>query len=228
MVANSTATFEMRSAREATVGGLEHIEQQIVAIEQAMQENPAFVFDLSRSLVESACKSILSERSISFGSGDDLPKLLKALTQQMPILPVAESQATDVRNSLVKTIGGLHMVIQGICELRNKTGFSHGSEGHRPRLGIVQARMAAEAADSIVGFLYRIHTQDRTLPVRYEDNSEFNDWLDEEHGEFQIIDVEFKASDVLFQMEPEAYRVHLVDFRNQNERQATMPRDEDL
>ena len=217
MVGESTSTFEMRSARGAMIGGLGHIEEEILAIERSMGEDPSFVFDISRSLVESVCKSILSERGIEYEPNDDLPRLFKLLIRQMPLLPTSESNATDVRRSLEKTINGLHTTIQGICELRNRTGFSHGSAGPRTRLENSQARMVAEAADAIVGFLYRIHRQDRTPPLTYGDNLQFNQWIDDTHDRIRIIDVEFNASEVLFQMEPKGYEIHLADFQNQED-----------
>ena len=80
----------------------------------------------------------------------------------------------------------------------------------------VQALLAAEAADTIVGFLHRVHRQDRTPPslprALYEDNPEFNESLDDAHGMIRINEVEFRPSEVLFQMEPESYRVYLAEF----------------
>ena len=76
--------------------------------------------------------------------------------------------------------------------------------------------MAAEAADTIVGFLHRVHRQDRTLPgsprALYEGNAPFNDSVDEAHGAIRIFDVELRPSEVLFQMEPETYRIYLAEF----------------
>ena len=212
MVADPSLSFEMHSARDAMVGGLGHLEEQIVAVERSVREDSGFVFDLSRSLIESACKSILAERSISYNSKDDLPKLFRTLTQQVPLLPASESQATDVRRSLERTVQGLYTSIQGICELRNKTGYSHGSAEHRPRLDLIQGRLVAEAADAIIGFLYRIHRQDRGRPITYDDNSDFNGSIDDVHDVVRIVGVEFQPSEILFEMDPEAYRVHLVEY----------------
>ena len=39
-----------------------HLEQQIKAIEQAVRDAPNLAFDLSRSLVETVCKTILTDR----------------------------------------------------------------------------------------------------------------------------------------------------------------------
>ena len=80
----------------------------------------------------------------------------------------------------------------------------------------VQASLAAEAADAIVGFLHRVHRQERTpppLPVQtFDDNSAFNDHVDETFGPFAVFDVAFRPSEVLFRMEPETYRIYLAEF----------------
>jgi hypothetical protein len=80
----------------------------------------------------------------------------------------------------------------------------------------VQALLAAGAADSIVGFLYRIHRQDRALspPARdvYDASQGFNEFVDEAHGPIRIFESEFRASEVLFHMEPESYRIHLAEY----------------
>lgn len=91
-----------------------------------------------------------------------------------------------------------------------------GSGAPRPPMESVQALLAAEAADTIVGFLHRVHRQDRTPSpsprALYTNNLAFNDSMDETHGMIRIFEVEFRPSEVLFQMEPESYRVYLAEF----------------
>ena len=86
----------------------------------------------------------------------------------------------------------------------------------------VQALLAAQAADAVVGFLYRVHRQDRTPkgehPPSYEANPEFNGSVDELHGMVRIFDLEFRPSEVLYEMEPESYRVYLTDFQADSDR----------
>jgi hypothetical protein len=217
MAENLTHPFIMHGARDAIACGLGHIEQQVKSIELAVFENPGLAFDLARTLIESVCRAVLSERAIPYTAEDDLPKLLKTATNHLPFLPPTASGEAEIRESLKRTIGGLNTVIQGICELRNQCGFaSHGSGKQRPVMESVQALLAAEAADTIVGFLHRIHRQDRTLPpsprALYEDNPAFNESVDETHGIIRIFEAEFQPSDVLFQMEPETYRVYLSEF----------------
>ena len=224
------APFVMHGARDAIAGGLTHVEQQVKSIEQAVIENPGLAFDLAKTLVESVCRSVLSERRVAHAEDDDLPKLFKAAATHLPFLPPTASGEAETRDSLKKTLSGLSTAIQGICELRNQCGFaSHGSGNSRPEMEAVQALLAAEAADTIVGFLHRVHRQDRKPPVSpralYDDNTDFNGFVDEANGMIRIYELEFRPSDVLFQMEPESYRVYLADFDCNGEDGVSVPDD---
>lgn len=214
--------FKMYGAREAIAGGFLHIEHQVNAIEDAIINNPCLAFDLARTLIESVCRTILKERSITYSENDDLPKLFKTVTQTLPLLPPSANQETEVRKSLSQTLNGLHTAIQGICELRNRCGFaSHGADSQRPPLEQTQAILVASAADTIIGFLYRLHQQDRAIEQKrslsYEDYPGFNDFVDSEHEMIQIFELEFRPSEVLFTMDPEGYRNYLAEFTSNND-----------
>lgn len=223
MAAGANApVFIMHGARAAIAGGLLHIEEQVKALEQAITEKPDYAFDLAKVIVESACKAIIKERAGTFGTEDSLNTLFKAATQTVPFLPPAMAGETGARKSLQQTLTGLNTALQGVCELRNSCGFaSHGSEGPRPVMEGIQALLAAQAADAIIGFLYRVHRQDLERPktvLRYEDNPDFNNWLDEQIGEVNILDHgPYQPSDVLFSVDEEAYRNLLNDYRDESE-----------
>ena len=225
MATRAPQPFVMHGARDAMTAGLAHIEAQVKGIEQAVVENPGLAFDLAKTLIESTCRAVLGERSVAYAATDDLPKLFKSAMQNLSFLPATASEASDVRSSLQQTLSGLSTAIQGICELRNQCGFaSHGSGSPRPVMEDVQALFAAEAADTIVGFLHRVHRQDRTPPPAatpiFDENSAFNESLDENFGPFRVFDVEFRPSEVLFFLEPETYRIYLAEFDSDSEAKA--------
>lgn len=210
-----TGPFVMHGARAAIADGMPHIEEQVKGIERAVIENPGLAFDLAKTLIESACRTILTERGIAFELGDDLPKLFKTATNSLPFLPHSASGEADVRKSLEQTLSGLHTAVQGVCELRNACGFaSHGSDRPRPAMEGVQALLAAGTADAIVGFLHRVHRQDRppppSAPLEYDDNPNFNGYVDEVHEPVRIFESEYQPSEVLFNVDREAYRNYLV------------------
>lgn len=218
MAAPPIATdFVMHGARAAMAGGLSHIEEQVKGIERAVVENPGLAFDLAKTVVESACRTILTERKIAFGSDDDLPRLFKTVTTNLPMLPVSASTEAEARKSLAQTLNGLHTALQGVCELRNAYGFaSHGSDSPRPVMESAQAELAAQAADAIVGFLHRVHLQERNpspgFQLDYDDNENFNTYVDEANDEVQIFDLTYRPSEVLFTVDQEAYRDLLANY----------------
>jgi hypothetical protein len=217
-----SAAFVMHGAREAITAGLAHIEEQVEGIERAVIDSPGLAFDLAKTLVESVCRTVLTERAIAHDEDDDLPRLFRTATANLAFLPSTASQATEAQRSLRKTLSGLNTAVQGICELRNQCGFaSHGAGQPRPRMESVQALLAAEAADAIVGFLHRVHRQGRAAHASarklYESNASFNEAVDEAHEMIRIYEVEFRPSEVLFQMEPESYRVYLAEFVSEAE-----------
>lgn len=217
--ATQVGEFVMHGARAAVAGGLVHIEEQVKAIEQAIIENPPLTFDLARTIVESTCRTILAERKITIKSDDDLPHLFKIVTTNLPILPAEASGEVAARRSLAQTLGGLHTALQGVCELRNAYGFaSHGADSPRPVMESVHALLAAQAADAIVGFLDRIHHQERQVismqKAEYDDYEEFNAYIDDANDQVRIFDLIYRASEVLFSVDPEAYRDLLADYRS--------------
>jgi hypothetical protein len=80
----------------------------------------------------------------------------------------------------------------------------------------VQALLVAQAADAIVGFLHRVHRQVRNALPRsrfeYDDNEEFNYYVDEANEQIQIFDLMYRPSEVLFAVDQEAYRDLLAGF----------------
>jgi len=213
--------FTMLGARDAIASGMLHIEQQVDAIEAATRDNPGLTFDLAKTLIESACRTILTDRSVSFTNDDDLPRLFKTAVQHLPLLPPESSADPAARRSLQQTINGLSTALQGVCELRNSHGFaSHGAGQARQSMAGAQALLAAQTADAIVGFLYRVHTQDRAPMERrleFDGQDAFNAYLDDSNEPVRILDLEFRPSEVLFNVDYEAYRNALASWEPEEE-----------
>ena len=217
--------FAMHGARAAVAGGMFYIEEKVKALELAVIENSGLAFDLAKTLVESTCKTIITERGGSFSTDDDLPRLFRAAGRIVPFLPLGNAGDVASRRSLERTLNGLNTALQGVCELRNSCGFaSHGSESPRPAMEAIQALLVAQAADAIIGFLYSAHIQDLSRPkalrLEYDDNAEFNEWLDEQCEPVVILALPpYGASEVLFRVDEEAYRELLNEYKAEKETQ---------
>ena len=219
MVESSTSRFQMVGARSAILEGpiTEPIEQHIEAIENALESIPDFAFDLSKTLVESVCKTVLADIGQPADPKWDAPKLLRETTNRLNLLPRNHPNPAKARDSVEKTIRGMLQTIQGLCELRNSYGMaSHGRDFFSTRLDLRQAMLAAQAADTIVSFLYRIHRdvlrQSPGTRVYYEDHADFNEAFDSDNELIRLGELELLPSQVLFHVDVEAYRTALSEF----------------
>jgi hypothetical protein len=106
--------FKMQGTNEVIklYSGYKHIEITVSALEKAVSENPSLAFDLSKTLVESSCKSILKDLGYSVDDNLDVPRLLKDNLEKFSLVPDSHRSNDEVRNSLKKTVGGLQTVIQ--------------------------------------------------------------------------------------------------------------------
>lgn len=209
----------MVGARAAVLEGpiANALEQQIRAIENALESVPDFAFDLSKTLVESVCKTVLADMGQPADPNWDAPKLLKETTNRLALLPRNHPNPAKARDSVAKTIRGLLQTIQGLCELRNGYGMaSHGRDGFAARLDLRQATLAAQAADTIVSFLYRIHrdamSQTPGARIYYEDHADFNEVFDRNNEMIRLGELELLPSRAMFHTDPEAYKAALNDF----------------
>ena len=219
MAESSSSRFQMVGARSAILDGpiVELIENQIDAIENAMENVPDFAFDLSKTLIESVCKTVLEDIGQPANPNWDAQELLKETTNRLSLLPRNHPNPAKTRESVLKTIRGMHQTIQGLCELRNDYGMaSHGRDVFSARLDLRQATLAAQAADTIVAFLYRVHRDSlRQTPgvrVRYEDQPDFNEAFDSDNELIRLGELALLPSQVLYQVDIEAYRAALNEY----------------
>lgn len=218
---NNTLLFEMRGCRSVLrlAGAAIHMQQQIDTIEAALGNNPSLVFDLAKALVETVCKTILNDRKLTFDNNYDLQRLFKYTVENLELLPSDHSNAKKSHQGLIKATRGLLQAVQGIAELRNEQGMaSHGKDAYARPIDTAQALLVAQAADTIVHFLYSVHLDYRSDLVDarlvYNHHSEFNNYVDDLHGIIQIFEGTYSPSEVLFEMDNEAYRAGLAEYQS--------------
>jgi hypothetical protein len=208
----------MYGAREVLelLGPAAHFEQQINAIESAVAGNTGLAPDLSRTLIETVCKTILTDSGEACeGLGfNDLLKLTYAATQ---LLPAGKAGADSTDAALRQLASNLDGAILGISELRHSEGAaSHGKDARFVPLEELQAEFAARAADALAAFLYKCHRRySEAPPVRlmeYNDNPAFNEHIDSSNEVVRIFGFEFQPSEVLFLVDRQAYLDELSVF----------------
>jgi len=212
------AAFQMHGAREILqlAMGAVGVERHIGALEDAVERNPSLAFDLARSLVESICKTILTDRGDN-PEGLGFKDLLKRTYSVCQLVPDSHTAKAEVIVSLQNIIEGFETVILALTDLRHSEGIaSHGKDAFTVQLESAQARLAAQSADTIVSYLYIAHknyqTPAQARQLRFDDNANFNDYIDENNEPVQIFDLTYRPSEVLFNVDQAAYRSILTEF----------------
>ena len=212
-------SFSMHGAREVMPSEAQHFGRVITALEKAVIENQGLAFDLSKSLIETACKTIIKDRGQDYGGKNDLPQLIKETLRIVCIIPESIDEPLKAKDSLTKTINGLITSIQGICELRRLFGeASHGKDAYFMQLENDHAFMVARSADVIVNYLFRMHRSHPAFSsnkrLLYSALGDFNDWVDDQNDAVKIFKLEYKPSEVLFNIDRVAYRDLLNEFES--------------
>lgn len=107
-------------------------------------DDPEGAITSARTLIESVCKHILDEESITYDDKQDLPKLYK---QTAELLNLAPSQHTE--DVFKQILGGCTAVIEGLGSLRNRLSDAHG----KGKIGVRPAPRHAELTVNLAGSL---------------------------------------------------------------------------
>ncbi|MFK5914436.1 MAG: abortive infection family protein [Woeseiaceae bacterium] len=138
---------------------LVYVAQQITRMEAAVNNDPSLAIGTAKELIESCCKTILSERGLTLGSSDNLPKLVKATVKELKLTPKDIPDEAKAADTIRKLLSNLATVANGVAELRNKYGTGHGKEGSSKGLTPRHAKLAVGAASTLAVFLVETHRE---------------------------------------------------------------------
>lgn len=217
--------FKMHAARSAMGADTGSIADQLDVIEETIDRIPDLTFDLAKGLIDSVCKTVMADLGATVDPNWKTPKLYYETSIRLKHISHNYTDRRKATESLRKLTGGLSNVVAGLCELRNDHGMSaHGKDAHGDRLTARQAVLAAQAADVVSSYLYRVHRDERSQTpghrVYHEDHPEFNKVFDEANEAVTIAGITFEASKIYCALDNEAYRDALIEFQTESEQNA--------
>jgi hypothetical protein len=220
----ASAPFQLAACRELLDAYPEslHIREQVEALEEAMPDRPGTVVSFCRTIIETTCKTILTDRGQPVDSGWEAPKLVSEAMKYLSLGVNDDGMDATVRKGAESLVRGLNQIIQGIVEIRNAHGSAaHGADAYAPLLDARYAEILARSTDTVVGLLFKMHIgstkRDPLSRFRYEDHPDFDEVIDNDYGPFEVLDVALLASEALFRVDFQAYRAALVQFRQDQE-----------
>lgn len=206
-----------------TLSAPARIDWAIREIEANLKERPGLVFDYAKSLVETTCKTILKEIGQTADENWKIQQLASFTLKAVVRAPAGHPAPEAAKDRLETTLKGLVGIVHGLGELRNLDGeLGHGKEADRITMSSFHAEFAARAADAVVKFLVEAHRSAQEADgtptsLSYYENPEFNDYVDDLHPPCIIFVGQYKASEVLFQMDRQTYSDALAEYLNETE-----------
>lgn len=134
-----------------------YVSQQINLMEASIENSPHISIGLAKELIETCCKSILDERSVTYDKNWDLLKLMKETTKLLKLTPDDIPNEARAASSIKQLLGSLSSVVQGIGEVRNEYGSGHGKVGKFIGLQPRHAKLAVGAASTLAIYLLETH-----------------------------------------------------------------------
>lgn len=215
-------SFQLSACRELMESHPEslRIQEQVEVIEASYPSRPGTMVVFCKTIIETTCKTILKDKGVQHKPDEKFPTLV-ALTRQTLGLNKPNPGDADAKilENIGKIIGGIGQIVEGLGNIRSsEAGFGHGADAYAPMLDVQFAELLVRSADAVVGVLFKTHLrQSQSAPharLKYEDEPEFNNWIDDEHETFWVFETPLTPSEALFRTDYDAYRVALYGYMN--------------
>lgn len=142
-----------------TLAGTEpgYVAQQITRMEAAVVNDPSLAIGTAKELVETCCKTILTERGVTFAKNADIPELVKLTSKALELTPDDIPDKAKAADTIKRLLSNLATITQGVAELRNHYGTGHGKAAGTKGLQARHAKLAVGAASTLAIFLAETH-----------------------------------------------------------------------
>jgi len=137
----------------------EYINKHIKRMEESIETDTDVTIGEAKSLVETCCKTILKEKSVTIDKKWNIGQLAKAALKELKLTPDDIKDNEKVTISARKILGSLSAIVQGMAELRNIYGSGHGKHGKFKGLPPRYAKLASGAASTFVTFLFETYSE---------------------------------------------------------------------
>jgi len=137
----------------------EYVSRQIRRMETAIDSDPDLAIGTAKEFIETIAKSILDERTISYEDDASVTGLVRAVAEELDLVPDRVSDEQRAARSIKRVLGALAATVQGLAEIRNTLGTGHGKKAKTSPLSPRHAQLAVGAAITLGSFLFQTHEE---------------------------------------------------------------------
>ncbi len=131
-----------------------YINQQMIRMQASIESDPELAIGTAKELVETCCKTILSEKGVGLENKLDLPKLMRITLKELNLLPEHVDKSVKGAEAARRVLSSFANVTQGMTELRSLYGTGHGKHGKSKAIKPRHAKLAVGAATTLAIFLF--------------------------------------------------------------------------
>lgn len=145
--------------------------RQLDRIENSIDSDPWLAIGTAKELIETVCKSILTDLGKPFDKDWELMELCKETRRELKLTPDDIPNSNRAADTVKRLLSNLATIVQGLAELRNPYGTGHGHEGRARGLKPRHARLAAGAASTLALFLLETHRDGKASSAKKSANT---------------------------------------------------------
>ena len=203
-------TKDILKALESRYTNIDYYQTIIQKIEENVESHPDISIESCKALLEGLSKFIWKQIDLSYDA------LVADKMDFHPVVRQAMTKLADLNEDIeLDFVNKVNKLIVSIGEVRNKRGdISHGKLSPKEYFSDSQfAYLVMNITDNML--YYVLHSFSKVSPIKeleYEDNPEFNEWLDNENP---IANLSY--SKALFDQDPVAYEQELENYLDAKE-----------
>lgn len=133
--------------------------REIQRVENAIDNDPALAIGTAKELVETCCKTILTQRDVEFSRSADLGDLTKLVVKELKLVPEGISDEARGADNIRLILRNLTSITNNLAQLRGLYGTGHGRDGKHRGLQPRHARLAVAAAVAFIDFAAETHRE---------------------------------------------------------------------
>jgi hypothetical protein len=157
LVPAGTASAGIKNVAKAL--GAEYLSRQIIRMEAAIESDAELAIGTAKELVETCCRTILTERGKSIAGAPDVPTLTKETLKELKLLPDGVPEQGRGNEVIRRVLSNLATIGHGLAEIRGLYGTGHGKDGKTHAIKPRHAKLAVGAAAALATFLFETHKE---------------------------------------------------------------------
>lgn len=219
----------LRSLLETHPDRAAPLRRHVEALEFSIESQPAFCLQNVRMLFEAAHATVAPLLGVTFTRKDQFPDRMRGVIEALDFSIDDHPEAANISLHLIALLKGINDTAVALAQLSNIPNMRHGGSLDWGTLERQHAVMLGGLCDTLVSFLFEVAW--RRAPAvavqadapAYEDFTDFNASLDEEHGDIEIAGSVFAASRVLFSLDRTQYDAAWLDWATELPQTADQP-----